>query len=622
MNPLALDPDAMRAMGHRTVDLMVDMLTDHDGPCVHRASASDMAARLPFGVPEEPTDFEALLARLHRDVLPYMARTDHPGYMAFIPSASTFPSALGEFIATALNIYMGSWMEAAGPSRVELVVMDWFKRWIGYPAEAAGSLVTGGSAANITALACAREALLGPMDHRAVIYVSDQGHSSLARAARLLGFRPDQVRVLPTDADWRLQPETVAAAIAADAAAGLRPLLVAGAAGATNTGAIDPLAGLAAVCREHGIWLHVDAAYGAFAAISERGRCKLAGLELADSVTLDPHKWLYQPYECGAVLVREGHLLEQAFAITPPYLRDAVGHEGEVNFGDLGLQLSRSCRALKVWLSISTFGVAAYREAIDRALDLAELARRRIASDPALESMADGDLGITCFRRRTTGGEQEAARVNGALVAAYEASGRGLVSSTRLRGRYAVRLCPMSHATTAAHVEELLDFFATTAVTGRLSANGGPPTRVVGVVDGWLAGGGIDAGDLRAVTLFASLDDKALERVAGWAAERRVEAGEAAIRRWDRARDFYVVLEGAATVERDGKLLAVLGPGDFFGELAALDWGAGYGYARLATVTATAPLRLAAFAPAHFDALISTVPAAAERIEDALRMRL
>jgi len=621
MNPLALDPDAMRAMGHRTVDLMVEMLTDAECPALRRASPEDMAARLPFGVPEGATDFDALLGRLQDDVLPYMGRMGHPGYMAFIPSCSTFPSALGDFIASALNIYVGSWMEAAGPSRVELVVLDWFKEWIGYPREAAGAIVSGGSAANITALACAREALLGPMDDRAVLYVSDQAHSSIARAARLLGFRPDQVRVLPSDEAQRLQPQTVAAAMDADAAVGRRPLFLAAAAGATNTGAVDPLPGLAAVCRERGVWLHVDAAYGGFGALSERGRRALAGLELADSVTLDPHKWLYQPLECGSLLVREGHLLEEAFAIEPDYLRDATRHEGEVNFGDLGLQLSRTSRALKVWLSVSHFGVAAFRAAIDRSLDLAELARRRIAEDPRLETMAAGELGITCFRRRTEGDEVEAATVNAALVAAYEATGRGLVSSTRLRGRYAVRLCPMNHTTIASDVEAVLDFFASTSVAPPPSANGGPPTRVVGIADGWLGEPRIDLPALRAAPLFAGLGEDELRRVASWGRERRLARGEEATRRWDAARDFYVVLEGTAVVERDGDPLAELGPGDFFGELAALDWGAGYGYARLSTVTATSPLRLAAFAPAHLDALIRSVPSAGECIEDALRAR-
>ena len=304
MDPLALDPDAMRAMGHRTVDLMVELLTDTGAPALRRASPGEMAARMPFGVPEQPSGFDALLARLEHDVLPYAARGAHPGYMAFVPSCGTFPAALGDFIGSALNIYCGSWMEAAGASHVELVVLDWFKQWIGYPREAAGLLVSGGSAANLTAIACAREALLGPMDDRAMLYIGDQGHASIMRAARVLGFRPEQVRVLASDDDHRLEPGAVAAAIEADAASGRRPLLVAAAAGATNTGAIDPLAELAEVCRAQGVWLHVDAAYGGFAALTDRGRRALAGLELADSVTLDPHKWLHQPSSAAAARPR------------------------------------------------------------------------------------------------------------------------------------------------------------------------------------------------------------------------------------------------------------------------------------------------------------------------------
>ena len=188
-----------------------------------------------------------------------------------------------------------------GPSQLELTVLDWFRDWIGYPAGAAGVLVSGGSAANLTAIACAREALVGPMSPRIVAYTSDQTHSSLARAARHLGFRPDQIRVLPTDEAFRLRPADVAAAMDADVAAGRLPFLVSANAGTTSTGAVDPLPELAAICRERGVWLHVDGAYGAFAVLTERGRAALAGLALADSVTLDPHKWLAMPFEVGCL---------------------------------------------------------------------------------------------------------------------------------------------------------------------------------------------------------------------------------------------------------------------------------------------------------------------------------
>jgi len=323
-DPLALDRETMRELGHRVVDLLVDRLLD-EGPPLRRASPAEMRKRLGGPPPTGPQALEDVLERLERDVLPYRSRVDHPGFLAFIPGSGTWPGALADLIASACNVYAGSWMESAGPSQVELEVLGWFKDWIGYPAEAAGSLTSGGSAANMTALACAREAKAGPMRDDLVLYVSDQAHSSIARAARILGFRPGQVRVLPSDAGLRLEPETLAAAIEADLRAGRSPLAVSANAGATNSGVTDPLPELAEVCRQNGVWLHVDAAYGGFAVLSERGRAELSGLELADSLTLDPHKWLYQPFECGCVLVRDGALLRAAFELAPDYQHPAHG---------------------------------------------------------------------------------------------------------------------------------------------------------------------------------------------------------------------------------------------------------------------------------------------------------
>ena len=216
----------MRRLGYQTVDALVAQLTAEDRPALRRASPAEMRERLAGPQPRDPHELTEILEQLERDVLPFMGRSDHPGYFAFIPFGSTWPGALGDFVASALNVYAGSWMEGAGPSQVELEVLGWFKEWLGYPTGSAGSLVSGGSAANLTALACAREALAGPMAPDLVLYVSDQAHSSLARAARLLGFRPDQVRVLPADDAFRLDPATLAAALEADVRAGLRPLLV------------------------------------------------------------------------------------------------------------------------------------------------------------------------------------------------------------------------------------------------------------------------------------------------------------------------------------------------------------------------------------------------------------
>jgi glutamate/tyrosine decarboxylase-like PLP-dependent enzyme len=578
-----------------------------------------MAERLPTGpAPEAPSEWDGLVEQLGRDVFPYMSRLDHPGYFAYIPACGTFPGALGDLMASVLNLDVGSWMQSAGPSRLELVVIDWFRRWIGYPEGAAGVLVSGGSAANLTALACAREARMGgSIPATAVAYVSDQAHSSLARAARLIGLGPDQVRVLPAASDRRLQPDMLAAAIDADARAGHKPLVAIGAAGTTNTGAVDPLGDLAAVCRDRGVWFHVDAAYGGFAALTERGRRALAGIEQADSVTLDPHKWLYQPFECGSVLVRDGQLLPKAFAIAPDYLKDTLLEGEEVNFADRGLQLSRGSRALKVWLSVSFFGAAAFRDAIDRTLDLAALAERHVRDTPELELMSPASLGIICFRRRGS------AELNAALVSAFERTGQGLVSSTRLRGQYAIRLCVMNHTSDEATVRSVLDWFATADEPAEAREEpGGDRREVTAGEDRWLNIGAFKTAELRAVPLFSGLSPDALESVGRWARRVKVPAGRPVTTRWDAARDFYVVLDGVAEVQRDGEVIAERGPGEFFGELAALDWGAGYGAPRLATVVAREPLRLAVLAPAHLSRLMAIAPEVEATIRAAASERL
>src|SRR5215470_9881557 len=302
-----MDVEAMRRTGYAAVDALVARLADPAGdPVLRRASPAEMRARLGGPPPEQGAGLDAVLARVIEDVLPYAARTDHPGYFAFIPCFTTWPAALAE-------------LTAAAATQIELEVIDWFRSWLGMPAGTGGVLVSGGSAANLTALLVAREAAGGPSED-SVMYVSDQGHSSLARTARAMGLRPHQVRVLPSDDCWRLPPESVAAAVRTDRRAGRIPIAVCANAGSTNTGAVDPLDDLADVCAAEQLWLHVDAAYGGFAALTPKGRALLAGIERADSVTVDPHKWLFQPFECGGVLVRDGARLARTFAIHPDYL--------------------------------------------------------------------------------------------------------------------------------------------------------------------------------------------------------------------------------------------------------------------------------------------------------------
>ena len=435
-HPLAMDVEAMRRTGYAAVDALVARLADPSGdPVLRRASPAEMRARLGGPPPEQGAGLDAVLARVIEDVLPYAARTDHPGYFAFIPCFTTWPAALAELTATAANPSPWAWMESAAATQIELEVIDWFRTWLGMPAGTGGVLVSGGSAANLTALLVAREAAGGPSED-SVVYVSDQGHSSLARTARAMGLRPHQVRVLPSDDRWRLPPGTVAAAARTDRRAGRIPIAVCASAGSTNTGAVNPLDGLADVCAAEELWLHVDAAYGGFAALTPKGRALLAGIERADSVTVNPHKWLFQPFECGGVLVRDGARLARTFSVHPDYLDDTGTHgAGEVNLADWGLQLSRGFRALKVWMSVQAFGLAAFRTAIQRNLDLASYAEELVRDQAELTLMAPTTLGIVCFRREWPGcDEAETERRGIALADALERSGAALVSTTRLAG--------------------------------------------------------------------------------------------------------------------------------------------------------------------------------------------
>ena len=627
-DPLWLDAETMRALGRDAVELVASRLVRpwDATPIVSALSPDDLAARLDEPAPEKPRAFADLLARLDRDVLPSMARNEHPGYFAYIPGCGTWPSALGDLIASGLNMDVGSWGLSAGPSQLELVVLDWFKQWIGYPAEAGGLLTSGGSAANMTALACARESLVGSMSDRLVVYCADQAHSSIARAARILGFRPDQVRVLPVDERYRLRADALRAAMDADARQGREPLFVAAAAGATSTGAVDPLEDIAALCKERGVWFHVDAAYGGFAVLTERGRAALRGIERADSVTLDPHKWLYQPFECGCLLVRSGRQLLDAFEIHPDYLRDAKsGVPREVNFADYGMQLSRASHAIKVWLSVQYFGLAAFRDAIDRCLDLVAWAEDRIRRSSELELLSAPSLGVLCFRRRLHGvtDEDRIERVNAELMHALAQTSIGFVSSTKLRGRFAVRLCVFNHTTRQKDVAAVLDHFERASITeSREAVPVIAHDRDAHLDDSWLGAPRVDPDEIRGLRLFAELGERDLERVARMAREVRVPAGVAIVQQWDVGREFYVLVEGSAQVFKDGKPIDDMGPGDFFGELAALEWGASFSYPRLATVLATSETRLLVLPGPFFNELVRDAPSVGTTIRGAVRERL
>jgi aromatic-L-amino-acid/L-tryptophan decarboxylase len=628
-DPLELDAEQMRRMGYAVVDLLVRRIAGlANEPVLSMASRTEMEARIDEPAPAGARDFDGLLERLDRDVLPFVGHFDHPRFFGYIPGAGTWPAALGDLIAAAMNIDSGAWRESAGPSQLELTVLDWFREWIGYPIEAAGVLVSGGSAANLTAIACARETIVGSMSPRIVAYASDQTHSSLARAARHLGFRPDQLRVLPTDDRFRIRLDDLAAAIDADASAGRLPFLVNANAGTTNTGAVDDLVAISRLCRERGIWLHVDGAYGAFAVLTERGRAALEGLELADSVTLDPHKWLAMPFEVGCLIVRDGANLERAFELHPEYLQERVGDRQAVNFADRGLQLTRASRAIKVWLAIQTFGVDAFRAVIERAMDLTVEAQRRIEADDRLELITAASLGILTFRRRGAPCEtpEHVDRVNESIVAALAAAGDVLLTSTVIRGRYAIRLCVLNHTTAIGDVEHALERVA--SAEARLTAGDAARAHAeraavqAAVAIDWLIPHDMSADELRRIPSFATVTDDQAGRFLATGRDETYATGDAVTERWALARTFYLVRSGILSVGVDDREVNTLRPGDHLGEIAAIDWGRDFSYGRTATVVAIEPCRLLEFPAAALRELMLDNPDVDRAIRRVAQARL
>ncbi|UCC72234.1 MAG: aminotransferase class I/II-fold pyridoxal phosphate-dependent enzyme [Gemmatimonadota bacterium] len=456
---LEMPSEEMRRFGHDVVESIVRHFeTLRDRPVVSWSNRDELEALLREPPPEDGMELGELLGEFEEKVVPHMSHVDHPRMFGFIPGAGTFVGAMGDALASGHNIYAGTWIESSAAHQVELVVVDWFRQWLGMPESAGGTLVSGGSVANLTGLVLAREVRLGDMREDGVIYTSELAHSSVDRGARILGFRPDQVRKIPTDEACRMDVDALWEALLEDAEARRWPFCVVANAGDTSTGSVDPLSDVADFCAAQGLWLHVDAAYGGFAVLDPRGRELLRGIERADSVALDPHKWLYTPFEAGCVLVRDFRRLYEVFHILPDYLVDVAGGPQNVNMCDHGIALSRSSRALKIWLAIKHFGLGRYRAVISRTMGLARYAQELLEATPGIEVVSPAVLSVVTFRYVPSweSDEEEIEQVNHEIRQRVWESGAAMITSSRVRGRYVLRLCVVNHNTRRADVEEVV----------------------------------------------------------------------------------------------------------------------------------------------------------------------
>ncbi|MBI2805164.1 MAG: hypothetical protein HYX68_09330 [Planctomycetes bacterium] len=449
----------LRSAGQQTMDAMVDDYV-HQGeePVGHTTNRAEMESLLREPPPEAGMAFDQLLADFRAKVVGHSYRVSHPRFLAFIPGAPTFASILGDCLASEINLFAGVWKEAVGAAQVELVVLDWFKQFLGYPAFAAGLLTSGGSEANLTALVVAREGIPHEEHGRLVLYASEHRHWSVDRGAKIIGLCPAQIHPVECDASFRMRADSLRGAVANDRRAGRRPWLVLASAGTTNTGSVDPLRELAEFCAAENLWLHVDAAYGWPMVLTASGRQVLDGIDRADSITLDPHKWFAQPFEAGGLLVRDGARLETTFRMRPEYMQDVVPAADEVNFCDRGIALTRRFRAMKIWFSIKLLGIAWFRRLIEHGCALARYAQGLVDQAGCFEITSPCRLSIVCFRF-LPGQPMAPNRIDELQQEIAEElfrSGLAFLSTTRLNGRSTLRLCFVNGRTTATDVENVV----------------------------------------------------------------------------------------------------------------------------------------------------------------------
>ena len=484
--PLALGAEHFRRIAHEAVDLVADYLAGIRAAPVFRPMTPAERTTLmqePLGAAGVAP--ETMLERFRTAVLPHAMGNGHPRFFGWVNSPPAPIGAVADFLAAALNPSCAGGDHAA--IYVERAAVRWLMELIGFPVDGSmGLLVSGGSAATLIALAAAR--------HRAAredgwnvrteglqharpalrLYVSPEGHSCIQKAAEILGLGAQAIHKVGTDARNRIDVGSLRAAVAADRVAGQRPFCVAASAGTVGTGAIDPLGEIAELCGAEGLWLHVDGAYGAVGAALPDQRTRYAGLERADSVALDPHKWLSVPVECGAVLIRDGRLLREAFSLVPDYLRTEAdrGFGGLPWYSEYGIQQTRGFRALKLWMTLQHLGRDGVCELVARHLALAQHLAGLIDAAPDLERLGYVELSIVCFRYvppSLKGNDLALDALNKRVMEAVQASGAAFLTQTALRDRFALRACVLHYATTEADLTALIDIVRKTGA--RLSAS-------------------------------------------------------------------------------------------------------------------------------------------------------
>jgi len=459
-----LDPsaDEIRDWGNSVIQLMSDYLGNLRNRGVYRHMFSRrIRDRLDATLPTKGTDFDALLRVFREDIIPFSRQNAHPRMFGYVQSPGTPIAAFADLLASTLNANLTVWRSAPAPVEVERLTIDWIRQILGFNAEAGGLFVSGGSMANLAALAAARQTK-DCSSGRLRIYASSETHFSIVKAAALLGIGRENVCHIAVDERFRIRADDLVAKITADLEAGYVPLCVVANAGTVNTGAVDPLAEIRKIANRFQLWMHVDGSYGALAILAKSARELFAGIERADSVALDPHKWLYLPVDVGCVIYRDPEIVRAAFAHEAEYTR-IIGQEADEAFAfwDYGPELSRRFRALKVWMLLKGVGVSALSEAIENNLACARHLESMVRASDDFEMAAPVELSIFCFRHMPVQLRNESPKTidafNERLLVALQRDGSSYLSNATLGGRFALRGCVLNYRTTLRDMEILLD---------------------------------------------------------------------------------------------------------------------------------------------------------------------
>ena len=460
-----MDPAEFRKHGHELVEWIADYLADPERyPVLPRVAPGDVARALPSSAPESGQAFEDIFRDFERIIVPALTHWNHPGFFAYFAITASAPGVLAEFLSAALNQQAMLWRTSPAATELEGVTLGWLRDLVGLPPSFDGVIYDTASISTLHALAAAREAAIpGVREHglarRGVgplrVYCSEHAHSSVDKAAILLGFGHESLCRIPADEEFRMRADLLSDAIDADIADGVRPIAVIATAGTTSTTSVDPLDRIARICAERQVWLHVDAAYAGVTAMLPERRRLFDGWELADSVVLNPHKWLFVPFDLSAFYIRRMDVLRAALALTPEFLRTPDISRGAMNLMDTGIQLGRRFRALKLWMVLRHFGAEGIRSALAEHMRLARLFAGWVDEDPDFERVAPVPFSVVCFRANPNGAgltDEGADEFNQRLLDRLNGTGEVFLSHTRLDGRLVLRLAVGNLGTTELHV--------------------------------------------------------------------------------------------------------------------------------------------------------------------------